>query len=146
MQQLACVKPYPVWQAQSPDVWQPYLCDRRNRQVYDKKGQHRRCHTAKCNMLNKWLKNTSILVTHTLTFTTIHLKYVLFTQICTNISHTRTTTYAHMHICNRPPKRGKIKCCHLANIEYFLSLVMFRLSLRVLPPGEYLVVIHTPMP
>ena len=32
------------------------------------------------------------------------------------------TTYAHMHICNPPPKRGKIKCCHPANSEYYLSL------------------------
>ena len=89
-------------------------------------------------------KNTknSILVTHTFTFTTKHLKHDLFTHISTNISHTRTTTYAEMHICNPPPKSGKIKCCHLANIEYFLSLVLFRLRLRVLPPGEYHVIIR----
>ena len=80
-------------------------------------------------MLNKWLKTKqkSILVTHTFTFTNIHLKHDLFMHICTNISHPRTTTYEHMHICNPPPKSGKIKCCHLANIEYFLSLVLFRL-------------------
>ena len=29
--------------------------------IYNKKGQHRSCHTAKCNMLNKWLKTTKIL-------------------------------------------------------------------------------------
>ena len=111
----------------------------------NKKGQHRSCHTAKCNMLNKWLnKKTSILVTHTFTFTTIHLKHDLFTHICTNISHTRTTTYSHMHICNPTPKSGKIKSCHLANIEYFLSFILFRLRLRVLLPGEYHV-FHTPM-
>ena len=72
-------------------------------------------------------KKKSILVTHTFTFTTIHLKHDLFTHICTNISHRRTTTYAHMHICNPPPKSGKIKCYHLAYIKYFLSLVLFRL-------------------
>ena len=67
-------------------------------------------------------KKKSILVTYTFTFTIIHLKHDLFTHICTNINHTHTTTYAHMHICNLPPKSGKIKCCHLANIEYFSSL------------------------
>ena len=68
-------------------------------------------------------KNTKKLplVTHTFTFTTIHLKHDRLTHICTNISHTHTTTYAHMYICNPPTKSGKIKCCHLANIEYFLS-------------------------
>ena len=62
-------------------------------------------------ILHKWqkTKKKSILVTHTLTLTTIHLKHDLFTHICTNISHTRTTTYAHMHICNPPPKGAKIK-------------------------------------
>ena len=101
-----------------------------------KKDQHRSCHTAKYNMLHKWLKTKkkSILVTHT--FSIIHLKHDLFKRICTNISHTHTTTYAHMQPTT---KSGKIKCCHLANIEYFL------LRLRVLPPGEYHV-IHTPMP
>ena len=91
----------------------------------NKKDRHRSCHMVKCNMLNKWLKakKTSILITHTFTFTTIHLKHDLSTHICTNISHTRTTTYAHMHICNPPPKSGKIKCCHLANIEYFVVAI-----------------------
>ena len=81
-------------------------------------------------MLNKWLKTKQKFYTsHSyFTFTTIQLKHDLFTHICTNISHTRTTTYAHMHICNPPPKNGKIKCCHLANIEYFLSIVLFRLT------------------
>ena len=60
----------------------------------NKKGQHRSCNTAKCKMAKN--KKKSILVTHTFTFTTIHLKHDLFTHICTNISHTRTTTYAHM--------------------------------------------------
>ena len=88
------------------------------------------CHAAKCNMLNKWLKThtKSILVTHTFTFTTIHLKDDLFTHICINISHTRTTTYAHMQMRNPPQKSGKIKCCHLANMEYFLSLLLFRMG------------------
>ena len=113
-----------------------------------KKGQHRSCHTAKCNLLNKWLKTTttnrywSLILSLSPPSTSNHDH---FTHICTNISHTRTTTYAHMHICNPPPKSGKIKCCHLANIEYFLSLALFRLRLRVLQPGEYHV-IHTPMP
>ena len=72
--------------------------------------------------MTKNKKKTFILVTHTFTFTTIHLKHDIFTQICTNISYTRTTAYEHMHISNPPPKSGKIKCCHLANIEYFFSL------------------------
>ena len=69
------------------------------------------------------------LVTHTFTFTTIHLKHDLFTHICTNISHTRTTTYAHMHICNPPPKSGKISAAtwRISSISCRSILVLFRL-------------------
>ena len=95
--------------------------------LYYKKGQHRSCHTAKCNMLNKWLKTKKNIYTGHSYFQFHHHtpKNDFFTYLkCTNISHTRTTKYAHMHMCNRPPKSGRIKCCHLANT---LSLVLFRL-------------------
>ena len=90
---------------------------------FNKKGQHKSCHTAKCNMFNKWLKTkTKFHWSLILSLSPSYTSYDLFTHICTNISHTRATTYAHMHICNPPPKSGKIKCCYLANIEYFWSL------------------------
>ena len=81
-------------------------------------------------MLNKWLKQkTSILVTHTFTFTIIHLKHDIFTHICTNISHTRTRTYAHMHICNPSPKVVKVSAAtwRISSISCSCILVLFRL-------------------
>ena len=81
-------------------------------------------------MLNKWLKTKQIpLVTHTFTFTTIHLKHDLFTHICTNITHTRTTTYAHMHIYNPPTKVAKLSAAtwRISSISCRSILVLFRL-------------------
>ena len=96
----------------------------------NKKGQHRSCHTAKCNMLNKWLKKKLPLVTHTFTFITIHLKHDLFTHICTNISHTRTTTYAHMHICNPPLKVTKLSAATWRILSISCRTILFLFRLR----------------
>ena len=82
-------------------------------------------------MLNKWLKTKKKLplVTHTFTFTTIHVKHDLFTHICTNISQTRTTTYAHMHICNPPKDVAKLRAAtwRISSISCRSILVLFRL-------------------
>ena len=71
-------------------------------------------------------KTLSILVTHTFTFTTIHLKHHLFTHICTNINHTQTTTctYAthHQKVAKSSAATWRISC-----ISCLCNLVFIRL-------------------
>ena len=113
---------------------------------YNTKGKHRRCHTAKCNMLNKWLKRKKFNTGHSY----FHFHY-----------HTPQTWHfhAHMHkykphtynnICTYATHHQKVTKSSLPPGEYRVFLVaMFSFSSgwdrRVLPPGEYHV-IHTPMP
>ena len=119
------------------------LCTRHYGTKCNKKGQHRSCHTAKCNMLNKWLQTNKKFYTghsyfhhHTLQTWPFHAhmhKYKPHTY-----NNIRTYTTLHQKVAKLSAATWRISSISCRSF-------CFGWDLRVLPPGEYHV-IHTPMP